>query len=129
MKKNSPRKILPTRFDGYYVSDDGRIFTDHPRHWRWPRVKGQLREMTQNPRGGTDPNDRYLSINISIRDENGKYLRQMKYYSHRLIAEVFVDNPNNYEEIDHIDMNKKNNHISNLRWVDRKENMAFARKK
>ena len=46
-----------------------------------------------------------------------------KYYRlHRLIAIHFIPNPNNKSEIDHIDGNKNNNHISNLRWSTRSEN-------
>ena len=41
---------------------------------------------------------------------------------HRLVAEAFLDNPNNYEMIDHIDRNRTNNNIDNLRWVDRSQN-------
>lgn len=37
-------------------------------------------------------------------------------YIHRLVAEYFIPNPNNYNEVDHIDRNKLNNHVSNLRW-------------
>ena len=36
---------------------------------------------------------------------------------HRLIAIHYIPNPNNYPCIDHIDRDKLNNHISNLRWV------------
>lgn len=46
---------------------------------------------------------------------------------HRLVATAFVPNPNGYEEIDHIDGNKQNNHADNLEWVTRKENMRRAR--
>jgi hypothetical protein len=35
---------------------------------------------------------------------------------HRLIAIHFVDNPNNFEYVDHINRNPKDNRISNLRW-------------
>ena len=41
---------------------------------------------------------------------------------HRLVAISFIENKNNFPEIDHIDGNKENNHISNLRWSTRKLN-------
>lgn len=44
-------------------------------------------------------------------------------YLHRIIAELFIPNPENKPEIDHIDTNKLNNRVDNLRWVTRKENL------
>lgn len=41
---------------------------------------------------------------------------------HRLVAEAFIPNPENYSEIDHIDTDTSNNHINNLRWCNRKMN-------
>jgi hypothetical protein len=43
-------------------------------------------------------------------------------YIHRLVAEAFIPNPENHKYIDHIDRDKNNNHVSNLRWVSAKEN-------
>ena len=41
----------------------------------------------------------------------------------RLVAEHYIPNTNNYPQVDHIDRNTKNNHVSNLRWVTIEENM------
>jgi hypothetical protein len=44
-------------------------------------------------------------------------------YVHRLIALAFIPNPENKEMIDHINRNKLDNRIENLRWVSRSENI------
>ncbi|MBP5548770.1 MAG: HNH endonuclease [Bacteroidales bacterium] len=42
---------------------------------------------------------------------------------HRLVAEVFIPNPDNKPYVDHIDTDKTNNDVTNLRWVTQEENM------
>ena len=41
---------------------------------------------------------------------------------HRLVAEHYIPNPENKPEVDHIDRNKCNNDVRNLRWVTQSEN-------
>lgn len=48
---------------------------------------------------------------------------------HRLVAEEFVERPSEeHSNVIHIDFNKWNNHIKNLRWVTRPEMFAHSRK-
>jgi hypothetical protein len=42
---------------------------------------------------------------------------QRKFSLHRLVDEAFIPNPDNLPEVDHIDRNKSNNNINNLRLV------------
>ena len=41
---------------------------------------------------------------------------------HRIVAKLFIPNPENKSEVDHIDTNIHNNYVDNLRWVTSSEN-------
>ena len=58
----------------------------------------------------------YLQVKLS---KEGKW-----YYKrvHRLVAEAFIPNPNNLKQVNHIDGDKTNNEVSNLEWIDNKNN-------
>lgn len=59
----------------------------------------------------------YLQVCLSY--GNGRKLA-------RLVAIAFIPNPNNYPEVNHLDGDKANNHISNLEWCTHKENCIHA---
>ena len=52
--------------------------------------------------------------------------RQNLHYVHRLVAQSFLSNPGNLPQVDHVDGNKKNNSLKNLRWVSVKQNALFG---
>lgn len=62
---------------------------------------------------------------VGLAQGNGK---QKKFLLHRLVAEVFLPNPESKPEVNHIDGNKQNNCVSNLEWVTRGENVKHASK-
>lgn len=43
-------------------------------------------------------------------------------FVHKILAELFIQNPKNKLFVDHVDRNRSNNNLSNLRWVSRSEN-------
>ncbi len=47
-------------------------------------------------------------------------------YCHRLVAEHWLPNPDNLEQVNHIDENTSNNHYTNLQWMTRKDNMDYS---
>lgn len=43
-------------------------------------------------------------------------------YPHRLVAIAFLPNPDNLPEVDHINRDRTDNRVENLRWVTHREN-------
>lgn len=75
--------------------------------------KGIILKQTPDKKG-------YFRIKIS--KNNKIFTKQI----HTLVAQAFIPNIKNKKEVNHKDLNKQNNCITNLEWVSRKENMQHA---
>lgn len=96
----------------YEVSNLGRVRTRYNRFTGYTDDYNYL-EPIDNGTG-------YLRFNWFL---NGK---QKTVYLHSLVANAFLDNPNNYNEINHKDENKLNNTVDNLEWCDHNYNCNYG---
>lgn len=92
-------------YEGYYkASNLGRI----------KNSKGKILKQYKNHKG-------YLILQLS---KDGK---SKTFIVHRLIAQAFIPNEENKEQVNHINCNKEDNNIENLEWVTNTENKKHAR--
>ena len=66
--------------------------------------------------------DGYMRYDLSLNNKVKRYM------AHRLVADVFIPNPNNLPCVNHKDGNKKNNYVDNLEWCSVRHNNIHALK-
>lgn len=94
--------------DTKQVRSNGRVMCEFT-------VKGQI----LNPyfTGRTTRNSKgYLTVNLKRKNKK----------VHRLVAEAFLENPNNYPMVNHKDGNTENNNVENLEWCTNLHNVRHA---
>ena len=98
---------------------DKKDYEEHYQVSNWGRVKSIKfgKERILKPQKDKDG---YLQVTLC------KNNNQCQFKVHRLVAEVFLPNPNNYKEVNHKDENKTNNVVTNLEWCDRKYNQNYG---
>lgn len=92
--------------EGYTISENGDVFS-------WKSKNKRKLKPYPNTKG-------YLLVDLS------KTRRAQKV--HRLVAMGFIDNPNGFEQVNHINGIKTDNRASNLEWVNNSLNVRHAHK-
>lgn len=85
----------------YLVTEDGKVFNKDGREMK-----------------PSETHDGYLRVRLQ------KDLPRKLYRVHRIVAETYLENPNNFEVVNHKDNNPKNNNVNNLEWC----NVAYNNK-
>ena len=97
---------------------------DIPGYEGWYQVSnlGRVRSMRRISPSIMSPStyNGYHRVNLS---NGGKYTT---IHIHRLVAMVFLPNPYNYPQVNHLDGNRQNNNINNLEWCSRSQNQIHA---
>jgi hypothetical protein len=96
-------------FSGYEISNLGRV-----KSYKHDRINGRLLSICVNRNGYA-----YVVLRDSECKKNYKTI-------HQLVAHAFISNLDNKPQVNHIDGNKRNNHVSNLEWVTAQENTLHA---
>ena len=107
-------------FLGYYASDNGEIFTT----------------LKQGCRNRYDLSKRTALKKLKVRFTKQGYGRvymrrestnkREDVYIHRIIAELFIPNPDNLPEVNDLDNDRGNNKSNNLEWITRIDNIGYA---
>lgn len=92
-------------YEGIYkISSFGRVLSSYSRKILVPCYSGKKPKL-------------YYAVTLA------KDGIKTRYYIHKLVALAFIPNPNGYTDIDHINTNKEDNSVTNLRWCNQSMNM------
>lgn len=104
-------------FEGYFISDNGKVYSNLGKGNRHLGKTVDLYEI--KPRIGHTGYTRVYMRQSSTNKRKDKYI-------HRLVAEAFIDKPLNKDYVNHKNCNRLDNRVDNLEWCTAKENTKYT---
>lgn len=101
----------------YFVTRSGKVYSK--RNCYKYSLGKQIRRLKTSPDAKG-----YPTIAMTFDTLTGKQRKTIKV--HRLVLSKFIPNTENKQQINHIDGDKRNNHVSNLEWCTQTENQIHA---
>lgn len=103
-------------FPGYFICDDGRVYSTKTKDLP-PGSRGRFLKCSPIKGHG------YTKVCL-IRP--GDKIRHVAYV-HRLVAQAFIENPENKPQVNHKNFNRADNRKGNLEWCTPGENICHSR--
>lgn len=102
--------------EGYFITNNGKVYCNLGKGNRRDKVIKTVELYEIKPRPGKKGYMRVYMRNTKTNKREDKYI-------HRLVAEAFIPNPNNYKYINHKNFKRYDNDINNLEWCSAKYNI------
>lgn len=107
-------------YPNYYINKKGQILKTF--YWKDGTLDFKLIKTFKNGIGYIC----FSFVDESNVNEEGKS-KDRRVYLHRVLASMYIPNPENKNCVNHKDLDRANNNLENLEWVTQKENLQHAR--